>query len=47
MIISVINEIFKEVYTVNEVTGFKPNEHLIVQQDKINKERITDNNLMI
>ena len=47
MIILVINEIFKEDYTGNEIIEFHPNEHFIDQQDEVNKERITDTNFVI
>ncbi len=47
MIIPVINEIFKEDYTGNEIIEFHPNEHFIDQQDAADKERITDTNLII
>ncbi len=47
MIIPVINEIFKEDYTGNEIIEFHPNEHFIDQQDTADKERITDTNLII
>ena len=47
MIIPVINEIFKEDYTGNEIIEFHPNEHFIEQQDSANQERITDTNFII
>lgn len=47
MIIPVINEIFKEDYTGNEMIEFHPNEHFIDQQDVAGKERITDTNFII
>lgn len=47
MIIPVINEIFKEDYTGNEIIEFHPNEHFIDQQDAADKERITDTNFII
>ena len=47
MIIPVINEIFKEDYTGNEIIEFHPNEHFIEQQDAANQERITDTNFII
>ena len=47
MIIPVINEIFKEDYTGNEIIEFHPNEHFIDQQDTADKERITDTNFII
>ena len=47
MIIPVINEIFKEDYTGNEIIEFHPNEHFIDQQDAADKERITDTNFTI
>ena len=46
MIIPVINEIFKEDYTGNEIIEFHPNEHFIDHQDAADKERITDTNLI-
>ena len=47
MIIPIINEIFKEDYTGNEIIEFHPNEHFIDQQDAADKERITDTNFII
>ena len=47
MVIPVINEIFKESYTGNELIEFHPNEHFIDQQDATEKERITDTNFTI
>ena len=47
MIIPVINEIFKEDYTGNEIIEFHPNVHFIDQQDTAEKERITDTNFII
>ena len=47
MIIPVINEIFKEDYTGNEMIEFHPNDHFIDQQDVAGKERITDTNFII
>ena len=47
MIIPVINEVFKEDYTGNEIIEFHPNEHFIEQQDSANQERITDTNFII
>ena len=47
MIIPVINEIFKEDYTGNEIIEFHPNEHFIDQQDAADQERITDTNFII
>ncbi len=47
MIIPVINEVFKEDYTGNEIIEFHPNEHFIEQQDAVNQERITDTNFII
>ena len=47
MIIPVINEVFKEDYTGNEIIEFHPNEHFIDQQDSANQERITDTNFII
>ena len=47
MIIPVINEIFKEDYTGNEIIEFHPNEHFIDQQNVANQERITDTNFII
>ena len=47
MIIPIINEIFKEDYTGNEIIEFHPNEHFIDQQDAADQERITDTNFII
>lgn len=47
MIIPIINEIFKEDYTGNEIIEFHPNEHFIDQQDAADHERITDTNFII
>ncbi len=47
MIIPVINEIFKEDYTGNEIIEFHPNEHFMDQQDAADHERITDTNFII
>ena len=47
LIIPVINEIFGETYTGKEEIQFFPNEHFIDQQDKADKERITDTNFTI
>ena len=47
LIIPVINEIFGETYTGEEEIRFFPNEHFLDQQDKANKERITDTNFTI
>ena len=47
MIIPVINEIFKEDYTGNEIIKFHPNEHFMDQQDAADHERITDTNFII
>ena len=47
MIIPVINEIFKEDYTGNEIIEFHPNEHFIDQQDAADQPRITDTNFTI
>ena len=41
---SPVNEIFGEDYTGHEEIQFLPNEHFLDQQDKTNKERITDTN---
>lgn len=47
MIIPVINEIFSEDYTGDEVIEFHPNEHFIDQQDAADQKRITDTNFII
>ncbi len=47
LVIPVINEIFGETYTREEEIQFFPNEHFIDQQDKTNRERITDTNFTI
>ena len=47
LIIPVINEIFGETYTGEEEIRFFPNEHFIDQQDKADKERITDTNFTV
>ena len=47
MIIPVINEIFKEDYTGNEIIEFHPNEHFMDQQDAADHERVTDTNFII
>jgi len=47
LIIPVINEIFGETYTGDEEIRFFPNEHFLDQQDKADKERITDTNFMV
>ena len=47
LIIPVINEIFEEEYTGEEEIQFFPNEHFIDQQDKADKERITDTNFTV
>ena len=47
LIIPLINEIFGEEYTGDEEIQFFPNEHFLDQQDKPNKERITDTNFRI
>ncbi len=47
LIIPLINEIFGEAYTGEEEIRFFPNEHFLNQQDKANKERITDTNFAI
>ncbi len=46
MIISVINEIFKESYIGSELIEFHSNGHFIDQQDVEDKERITDTNFI-
>lgn len=46
-IIPLVNEIFGENYTGNEEVWFLPNEHFLDQQDKPDKERITDTNFRI
>jgi hypothetical protein len=47
LVIPVINEIFDESYTGEEEIQFYPNEHFIDQQDRADKERITDTNFTI
>ena len=47
LIIPVINEVFGEEYTGDEEIQFFPNEHFIDQQDKADKERITDTNFTV
>lgn len=47
LIIPVINEVFGETYTGEEEIQFFPNEHFIDQQDKADKERITDTNFKV
>jgi len=47
LIIPVINEIFGETYTGEEEIRFYPNEHFLDQQDKADKERITDTNFTV
>ena len=47
LIIPVINETFGETYTGEEEICFFPNEHFIDQQDKADKERITDTNFTV
>ena len=47
LIIPVINEIFHENYIGDEEILFFPNEHFLNQQDKENKERITDTNFTV
>ena len=47
LIIPVINEIFDETYTGKEEICFFPNEHFLDQQDKADKERITDTNFTV
>ena len=47
LIIPVINEIFHENYIDDEEILFFPNEHFLNQQDKENKERITDTNFTV
>lgn len=47
MIIPVINKVFKEDYTGNEIIEFHPNEHFIKQQDAIDQKRITNTNFII
>ncbi len=46
-IIPLVNEIFGENYTGNEEVWFLSNEHFLDQQDKPDKERITDTNFRI
>ena len=47
LILPVINEIFQEEYTGDEEIQFSPNEHFLDQQDKADKERITDTNFTV
>lgn len=47
LVIPVINEIFEEEYTGDEVVEFFPNEHFLDQQDEADRERITDTNFRI
>ena len=47
LIIPVINEIFGENYTGEEEICFFPNEHFLDQQNKADKERITDTNFTV
>lgn len=47
LIIPVINEIFGETYTGEEEIRFYPNEHFLDQQDKADRERITDTNFTV
>ena len=47
LIIPVINEIFGETYTGEEEIHFFPNEHFLDQQNKADKERITDTNFTV
>lgn len=47
LIIPLINEIFGEKYTGDEEIRFSPNEHFLDQQDKADKERITDTNFTV
>lgn len=47
LIIPVINEIFHENYIGDEEILFFSNEHFLNQQDKENKERITDTNFTV
>ena len=46
-IIPLVNEIFGENYTGNEEVWFLSNEHFLDQQDKPDKERLTDTNFRI
>ena len=47
LVIPVINEIFGETYTGEEEIRFFPNEHFLDQQDRADKERITDSNFTV
>lgn len=47
LIIPIINEIFGENYSGDEVIEFYPNEHFIDQNDSADKERITDTNFRV
>lgn len=47
LIIPIINEIFREEYTGDEMIEFFPNEHFLDQQDEADRERITDTNFRI
>lgn len=47
LVIPVINEIFGEKYTGEEEIQFFPNEHFMDQQDRADRERITDTNFTI
>lgn len=47
LILPIINEIFRETYTGEEKIQFFPNEHFLDQQDKADKERITDTNFTV
>ena len=42
LIIPVINEVFGEEYTGDEIIDFSPNEHYINKQGGIEEKRITD-----
>lgn len=47
LIIPVINEIFQESYTGDEIVEFLPNEHFLDQQDAADQKRVTDTNFRI
>ncbi len=47
LVIPVINEVFGETYTGEEEIQFFPNEHFLDQQDKADRERITDTNFTV
>ena len=47
LIIPVINEVFGEEYTGDEIIQFSPNEHFLNQQDGGEEKRITDTNFAV